>query len=142
MNSVPFKQFIPGIAWFFVILILISMPGEDIPQPKGWWEWVNLIHIDKIVHMGIFAVQVFLFNLAFARSAMNRPQKARIFLWVTAAAIGWGLGTELIQRYFIESRTFDLVDWTADSIGCLAGLLSSRWLLLNRFAYLQKPALA
>lgn len=139
MNSVPFKQFIPGIAWFFVILILISMPGEDIPQPKGWWEWVNLIHIDKIVHMGIFAVQVFLFNLAFARSAMNRPQKARIFWGVTAAAIGWGLGTELIQRYFIESRTFDLVDWTADSIGCLVGLLCSRWLLLNRFEYLRQP---
>lgn len=142
MTSIPFKQFIPGIAWFFVILILISMPGEDIPQPRGWWEWVNLIHIDKIVHMGIFAVQVFLFNIAFARSAWSRRQKAIAFLYVLAIGIAWGLGTELIQRYFIESRTFDLVDWTADSIGCLLGFLCSRWLLLNRFAYLQAPVRA
>ena len=67
MNKLSIKNFIPGIAWFFVILILICLPGEDIPSPSGWWNWINLIHFDKLVHMGIFAVLTVLFILPISR---------------------------------------------------------------------------
>jgi hypothetical protein len=52
------KKFIPGIAWFFVILVLICLPGSKIPTVE---TWLNDIYFDKWVHTGLFAVLVFLF---------------------------------------------------------------------------------
>ena len=132
MNKLSIKNFIPGIAWFFVILILICLPGEDIPSPSGWWNWINLIHFDKLVHMGIFAVLTVLFILPISRSAYSPKLKWSLSLKITLAAIIWGLSTELIQKFFVPTRQFDLIDWTADSIGVLLGLAFCRIFLLNK----------
>ena len=127
MKPLTFKNFIPGIAWFFVVLILVTLPGEDIPQPKGWFEWINLIQFDKIVHIGIFGLLSFLFTRPIARSSSFSPkEKWRYFLKIALAVCIWGLTTELIQKFYIPTRSFDLVDWAADSIGALTSLLFSR----------------
>ena len=63
MKPLTIKSFLPGIAWFFVVLTLVILPGDDIPQPRGWFEWINLIQFDKIVHIGIFSLLSFLFIL-------------------------------------------------------------------------------
>lgn len=133
MKPLSIKSFLPGIVWFAVILVLICMPGNEIPEPKGWWQWINLIHFDKIVHMGIFAVLVFLFIWPVARAPFDKTRKKNLFLWICLAGCAWGLGTELIQKYFIPTRQFDLVDWTADSIGAIAGYFFCKKCLLNRF---------
>ncbi|MEO8769436.1 MAG: VanZ family protein [Ferruginibacter sp.] len=127
MKPLKIKNFIPGIAWFFVVLTLVTLPGEDIPQPSGWFEWVNLIQFDKIVHIGIFCLLSFLFIRPIARSSSFSPkEKWSYFLKISLAVCIWGLTTELIQKFYIPTRSFDLVDWTADSIGALASLLFSR----------------
>lgn len=136
MKPLSAKHFLPGIAWFFVILYLICMPGNEIPEPTGWWEWVKLIRIDKIVHMGIFAILVFLFMLPVSRGPFTRKKKNTLFLLIAFAACAWGMGTELIQKFFIPTRFFDMMDFMADSIGALAAYLLTRNFLLRRFEHL------
>ena len=132
MKTLSIKNFIPGIAWFFVVLILISLPGDDIPSPSGWFEWIKLIQFDKIVHCGIFAVLTFLFIYPVAKSSYSREVKWQYFVKIALEACIWGLTTELIQKFFIPTRNFDLVDWAADSIGVFVTLIFCRKFYLNR----------
>ena len=126
MKPLTIKSFIPGIAWFFVVLILICLPADDIPDPPGWFEWMKLIRIDKLVHSGIFALLSFLFIWPIAKSGITAKEKWNYILRISLAVCIWGLTTELIQKFFIPTRQFDLVDWAADSIGALIALLFSR----------------
>ena len=136
MRPLTIKSFLPGIAWFFVVLTLICLPGNDIPTPSGWFEWMNLVRIDKIVHSGIFALLSFLFIRPIARSSsFSASEKWNYFLKISLAVCIWGLTTELIQKFFIPTRQFDLVDWAADSIGALIALIFSRKIFSK---YLQK----
>ncbi len=132
MKTLSIKNFIPGIAWFFVVLILITLPGDDIPSPGGWFEWIKLIQFDKMVHSGIFAVLTFLFIYPVARTSYSREAKWQYFLKIALAACIWGLTTELIQKFFVPTRNFDLVDWAADSLGVLIALVFCRKFYLNR----------
>ncbi|MEO7523379.1 MAG: VanZ family protein [Ferruginibacter sp.] len=134
MKPLTFKSFIPGIAWFFVVLTLICLPGGDIPEPSGWFEWIKLIQFDKLVHSGIFALLAFLFMRPFAKAGFSKKDKWNYFLKIALATCIWGLTTELIQKFFIPTRQFDLVDWAADSIGTLIALLFCRWFFLKRIS--------
>jgi VanZ family protein len=132
MKPLTIKSFLPGIAWFFVVLILICMPGEDIPTPKAWFEWLRLLRFDKLVHIGIFAVLGFLFMRPIAKAPFSRMDKWHYFIRICLAVSIWGLTTELIQLFFIPTRDFDLVDWAADSIGGLFALLASYYFFLRK----------
>ena len=113
--KISFKKFIPGIAWFFVVLVLICLPGKDIPQ-VGWLIGINF---DKVVHIGVFGLLAVLFCLPFYRSSFTKKERLQYFIKIAIATSVWGLTTEFIQKFFIPSRSFDLLDWAADSIGAL-----------------------
>jgi len=132
MKPLTIKNFLPGIIWFFVILVLICIPGDEIPQPRGWFEWINLIQFDKLVHSGIFAVLTFLFIRPVARAGFSKKIQWNYFLFISLMACIWGLTTELIQKFFIPTRRFDLIDWTADSIGVLLALLLCRYIYFKK----------
>ena len=125
-NGLGGKKFIPGIAWFFLVLILICLPGSDLPTVE---DWFNKIYFDKWVHVGLFAVLAFLFMLPFIRSSLPVKDKWQYLVRITIAVSLWGLTTEFIQKYFIPGRNFDMFDWAADSLGALIALLFSRFRL-------------
>ena len=120
MTSIPIKKFIPGIAWFFVVLLLICLPGSDLPTVD---TWLNTIYFDKWVHTGIFALLAFLFMWPVVRSGCTYRQKTAWCIKVLIATVLWGLTTEFIQRFFIAGRSFDLFDWAADSLGAVSAFL-------------------
>ncbi len=126
--SLGIKKFIPGIAWFFLVLILICLPGSDIPSVN---DWLGKIYFDKWVHTGLFAVLAFLFMLPFFRSSLDTRGKWHIIIRIGLATCLWGLATEFIQKFFVTGRQFDWFDWAADSLGALLALLFSRWKLLR-----------
>ena len=130
----------PGIAWFFVVLILICLPADDIPEPAGWFEWMKLIRVDILVHTGIFALLSFLFIWPIAKSGIPPQEKWNYILRISLAVCIWGLTTELIQKFFIPTRQFDLVDWAADSIGALLALLFSRKVFSKQLQKNNEPA--
>ena len=119
MQKISIRKFLPGIAWFFVVLVLTTLPGSDIPKAK----WLEKIYFDKWVHIGMFGGLTFLFCWPFYKSGFTSGQRLYYFLKIAMAVSIWGLAIEFIQRFYIVGRSFDLLDWAADSFGALIALL-------------------
>lgn len=128
MKRSLFLKFLPGIAWFFVILFLTCLPGDDIPEIG----WLSDIHFDKIVHIGMFALLVFLFHLPVFSSKKPNATRIRYGITITVLCAMWGLAIEFIQKYWVPGRSFDLVDWAADSAGGLIALWFCIWLITHK----------
>lgn len=119
MQKFSVKNFIPAIVWFFIVLVLTCMPGRNIPK-IGWLEQ---IHFDKLVHIGMFGGLTFLFCWPFSRSNVRPMQRRFYFIKIALATSIWGLDIEFIQKYFAIGRSFELLDWAADSLGSFVALL-------------------
>jgi len=119
MQKISLNNFIPAIIWFFIVLVLTCMPGKDVPK-IGWLEQ---IHFDKWVHIGMFGGLTFLFCRPFSRSGWPKRQRRAYFVKIALATSIWGLDIEFIQKYFAIGRSFELLDWAADSLGALVALI-------------------
>lgn len=113
------KKFIPGIAWFFLVLILVITPGYNLPKVD---KWLIKISYDKLVHVGLFAILAFLFMYPAAKSALTKTKKWHFCIKIAIATAVWGLTTELIQKFFVPSRSFDLTDLLGDALGGVVAL--------------------
>ena len=133
-QKIPFKKFLPGIAWFFIVGTLTLMPGNDVPE-VGWLDRIK--NFDKVVHAGLFGGLTFLFCLPYFKSFFSYHQKINYFIRVSLAAIVWGITIEFLQKYFVPGRSFDLTDWIADSIGVLIAL----WLCIKIVKRIYRPDL-
>lgn len=111
-NESQFSNFIPGIAWFFLVLILICLPASNLPKVDNW---LNLIYFDKWIHFGLFAILSFLFIYPLKKLPLSEKSQKHIAIKITIAVVIWGFTTELIQNYFIPDRSFDIFDWLADT---------------------------
>lgn len=110
------KRFTAGIAWFFLVLFLICLPGSEIPPVA---TWLNNIYFDKWVHTGLFCILTLLFIYPLTKLDLPITVKKKIAIKIALATCVWALTTELIQKYFIPGRSYDLFDWAADSFGIL-----------------------
>lgn len=114
LNKLSLRQFIPAIIWFFILMTLICLPKDKVPRVNDWW---NQIYIDKWIHAGLFGLQAFLLIVPFLKlKTMSMVKKKNSFTWIAIGVCVWGLVTECIQLY-IPGRSFDLMDWAADSLG-------------------------
>jgi hypothetical protein len=114
-NNPGVIKFLPGIAWFLFVLILICLPGQSLPEAG----WLDSIDFDKFVHAGLFGGIVFLFCMPFRKASLERNEKVNLFLKISLATCIWGITTEFIQKFFVTGRQFDLLDWAADSFGAM-----------------------
>ena len=115
MHEIPLKKFLPGIAWFFIIVVLTCMPGKDVPQIT----WLDHIYFDKWVHAGMFGGLTFLFCWPFYHSGYTKQQRLYYFIKIALVSSLLGLLIEFVQKFYVTSRDFELLDWAADSIGAL-----------------------
>lgn len=122
------KKFLPGIAWFFLVLILICLPGDDLPKVG---DWMSAIYFDKWVHVGLFSILAFLFMIPFCNSDIPLTIKWSFIIKIAISVSIWGLTTEFIQKFFIPGRSFDLLDWAADSVGVVLAVFICRKLYLK-----------
>jgi VanZ family protein len=112
------------LGWFLMMCVLFFLPGSDLPQG----HWLDDIHIDKLVHVGLFAVLIFLWLSAF-------PSTVNYYvLWVLFAALIYGLAVEFIQRTWVPNRSFDLFDVAADFLGAIVG-----WMVFREVYKKNKP---
>ena len=118
-KKIPFKYFLPGIAWFFVVGILTLMPASDVPQ-VNWMD--NIPNFDKLVHAGLFGGLAFLFALPLLKSGFSQKQKIHYSIKISLVAIIWGITIEFLQKFYVPSRDFDLLDWAADIVGVIIAL--------------------
>ena len=124
-KSLSARKFAPAIVVFIVVLILICLPERDIPDSPGW---LDITFIDKFVHMGMFAFMTFLFLLPIAQSSMFRKIKRHYFIRICLSICIWGLITEFIQKFYVPTRSFELVDWAADTAGVVIA-----WIYCHKF---------
>ena len=119
-KEIGIKKFIPGIAWFFVVLVLICIPGEDLPKVDNW---MIAIDYDKLIHIGIFGFLAFLFMYPATKSTLSKKRKLYFCIKIALVTVVWGYTTEVLQKFYIPGRSYDLADWLADSIGGVLALV-------------------
>jgi hypothetical protein len=114
---------IPAIGWLIVSTILFTLPGSAFPKEN----WLDKIGFDKWVHIGIFIIMTVLWCWGWrpAGNAGNTRKLRRTFVIIGITCIAYGITIEFIQKYFIPNRSFDCLDITADSAGCVAGVIYS-----------------
>lgn len=105
-------KLLPAIAWFILSLILLTLPGKDLPQ-IGWME--NL-PIDKVIHVFLFFVLVILFFWGIVSTKPGIANK-RVLVFIALAALLYGIAMEFVQKYWVPNRSFDEWDIVADGIG-------------------------
>jgi len=114
--------FFISIVWILIIAVLHFIPGYDLPQ----LDLSYIFQIDKIVHVFIFCVGVYLFA-----TALSERQKNSFLSYLVLMFILYGLLLEVLQDLFLIQRSADVFDWLADIIGVFLGV----W-LFNKFPIL------
>ena len=127
-NKVSVKKFIPGIIWLGVVLTLVIIPGKELPES----EFLFKINFDKFVHVGIFGLLAVLFCWPFYKTNIDSKKKIRNFIIIALLTSVFGYCTELMQKYWAEGRTYDLMDWLADSTGALGAFVFCRMFFISK----------
>jgi VanZ family protein len=111
----------PGLLWTIAIFILLILPGSSFPKNN----WFDEIYLDKWIHIFLFACFVILWSLAYKLQSLAQ-QKARL-LKLMFTGILFGVTMEVIQHFWVPSRSFEVKDIMADTAGTFIG-----WLYCNR----------
>jgi VanZ family protein len=93
-----------AIAWTVFCLVLFTIPGQDIPP--------QLLSLDKVAHLGLFAVL----------GVLSMRALPRIWPWVLLGGIAFAVGTELYQGLLPWERIPDPYDALADTLGLALGI--------------------
>ena len=102
-------RWIPPALWAAALLIATSVPVPQVGAPSG---------TDKLVHLFLYAVLAALV----ARAVGPRAWKPDRALLIVAGVSLFGYVDEWHQK-FIPGRGQDHMDWVADTVGGVTGLL-------------------
>lgn len=109
------SKLIQAIAWFLFTLLLLCLPGSDVPK----FPWMAVIYADKWAHIFIFFVLCFLFNRYLLSTQKTNVWLANCFLLVALAGTAYGTAMEFVQKYWIPNRSFEIADILSDLLGCI-----------------------
>jgi len=104
------RRWLPPLLWAGVILFITSVPGRFVPHQVGPY--------DKVVHFTMYG----LFAVLLALDFDSGTGRWRAVFLAIAIAVAFGAADEWHQS-FIPSRSADVADWQADSIGAACGAL-------------------
>lgn len=108
-----------------LIFVLLSLPGDRLPNQDHWWKDLP---IDKLVHMLLFGILAFGFFANFNASKKASLQGDRPRALALIFCILFGIGMEFYQKYFVPSRGFEVADMLADSVGAIFALPVFKWI--------------
>ncbi|MEK6193956.1 MAG: VanZ family protein [Deltaproteobacteria bacterium] len=125
-NSPPFKRFayywLPVLLYCLLIFIQSSFPAsEHVPE---------FDFSDKLLHVGAYAVLGFLLYRAF--SAMDNGATAARFIAMSIFLTALYGASDEIHQYFVPSRSAEFLDFAADAIGGILGVMTAMIIYKNR----------
>lgn len=123
------RYLLPAVLWAIIILVVISIPGSSIPSTS----LLQIPHFDKLVHLGLFFFLVVFLNYGLYKQQKPQPLIRRHYTISLVAGVIYGVGTELLQHYYISERHGDLADVAANTLGCIMGTAT--------FYYLKKKSI-
>jgi len=110
-----------AIAWLLTITTLLCIPGTKFPKIT----WEDKIWLDKWIHVFLFMVLVIVWNKVYSDKKNIQNNIRKIFFQIMIIGFLYGIAMELVQKYFIPFRSFDIGDILADGAGCFIGYLIS-----------------
>jgi len=116
------KDFLPGILWWILVMVLTLAPGNYFPEVGSFW---NLFSPDKLIHLFIFGVLVFLL-LSGSGKHFGLKSNRGITIAPVLITLFTGILTEVMQAVFPIGREASLYDAIANFTGCFAGYYSFR----------------
>ena len=99
---------LPAIVWSVIILILTLSPRVHVPKEFSW----DLVRVDLLAHLFLFAVLVFLLMISFTKQHANQVLQSNAAYFAIALAALFGVAIEVIQG-FIPERSFELLPSTS-----------------------------
>lgn len=107
------------IIYSVLITIIFLVPIKEIPKLLDF-----PIPIDKLIHVFIFLVLIFLW-LLYVNSILNDTKPTVIFL-ILVLCLLYGIIIEVIQEFCVLLRGAEVLDVIADLLGAILGLLFYR----------------
>ena len=104
--------------WSVTILFLTLSPGNQEP---GWLDFIP--HFDKLAHLIMFAVYALLSVLGWGQKKKSKKNVTILRFWIIGSGIVFAAATEMLQTQ-IPNRSADLLDWWADCLGLIVGLIT------------------
>jgi VanZ family protein len=111
------RRWAPSLLWTVVIFTFTSIPDPDVGG-------LRIAGLDKAIHASLYAV------LAVLSARALRPARRGDRLPRALALLGLLLAMLLLAAFdewhqqFIPGRSMELLDWLADGIGAIGGLLA------------------
>ena len=96
--------------WTATILIVCWTPDIYLPVRERRGSLLEQVHLDKVVHLGIFGV----FAVLWLRALPLLPQR---FLRIGLAGAALAAITEIVQNLPVVHRDGEFSDWVADVLG-------------------------
>jgi VanZ family protein len=109
------KAYWAALSWAAFILLLMSLPGKDLPDIDFWAIDIE----DKLAHVAVFGLLAILMVWGLAKRRDHLTKKS---LWVVFL-IGafYGGATEILQGVAFPTRFASVLDFVADTIGSALG---------------------
>ena len=104
------------ILWAILVLMLSLTPGHSMPE-TDIWGWLGF---DKVAHLFVFAVLVFLMIVGFSKQYTYLFLRDRAVVASLIICLVYGLLIECIQA-LIPNRSLEYSDILADMFGCGIG---------------------
>ena len=113
------KLLIWVIAEIILIFFILTSPIDISNQTSHWFDGLT---IDKMIHIVLFGSLVLSIFTYFQYSNILGLKTIRAKALALIFCILYGIGMEYYQKYFVPSRSFDVLDMLADAMGALLAL--------------------
>lgn len=111
------------MVWIILIFAVLSIPPNHVPR----FEILDMPHLDKLVHTGLFFVFAILNSFAATKQTRRKWKQLGVYLAVFAVGILAGSTTELMQYYFFPYRIASVSDMIFNIFGTIFGIFM--WVL-------------
>ena len=118
--------YIPLTVYWITLLIFTSLPSSSLPA---------VAISDKFEHLGAFFILSILLSLALRFQNKNKYLKQNFLVASIVITSFYGVLDELHQ-YFIPGRYTEFLDWFADTLGAVIGVIIVGY-LIKKFRYVQ-----
>ena len=107
------------IAEIILVFLILTSPIDISNQTSHWFDGLP---IDKMIHIVLFGSLALSIFAYFQYSNILGLKTIRAKALALIFCILYGIGMEYYQKYFVPSRSFDVVDMLADATGALLAL--------------------
>lgn len=113
------KSFWKSALWGVIAFILSSMNPSTLPQPG----FLNIPHVDKLVHFGLYFVFTILLAVDLKKSGITGESVKVNFIIAAFSASVFGGGMEIVQLLPLLQRSASIGDFIANTAGAISAVV-------------------